>query len=228
LDPTEADNPIVLGHGEFGSSGTLASPECKPFFFTFELEEGDPVVFNNNIPVQPAVLPDTGFPPGTWGGLPAQPDENMYHAIGGLRLEIPRLGITTEIVGVPLVDGAWDVAWLGDGAGYLQGTALPTWPGNSVITGHVWDEWNRPGVFARIQELRYGDSIYLHAWGKMYHYQVRENQRVDPSDSAQILDHREYPWLTLLTCEGYNPDGEHYSWRRIVRAVLVNIQEGKR
>ena len=74
-------------------------------------------------------LPATGFAPNIVTLLPAQPIEKAY-ADEGMWLEIPALGVKQSIVGVPGPD--WDVTWLGSQIGYLQGTAFPTWNGNSV------------------------------------------------------------------------------------------------
>ena len=47
------DNPGVIGSGEVGSTGVLAdfSAGANPFYTEFEIEFGDPSVFNNNIPL---------------------------------------------------------------------------------------------------------------------------------------------------------------------------------
>ena len=46
-------NPAVLGAGEIGSTGNLSdgTAPANPFYFTFEIEAGDPSIFNNNIPL---------------------------------------------------------------------------------------------------------------------------------------------------------------------------------
>lgn len=53
LDPTGGADPLVLGAGEVGDSGILSAFGCSdnPFHLTFELESGDPIVINNNIPL---------------------------------------------------------------------------------------------------------------------------------------------------------------------------------
>jgi len=81
------------------------------------------------------VLPGTGFAPQRVTALSAQPAAQSYANLGDLWLEIPRLGVQMPIVGVPQADGQWDVSWLGNDAGWLNGTAFPTWSGNSVLAG---------------------------------------------------------------------------------------------
>lgn len=47
-------NPAILGSGEFGATGRLAdfSAAANPFHLEFDIEAGDPNLFNNNIPLQ--------------------------------------------------------------------------------------------------------------------------------------------------------------------------------
>ena len=169
-------------------------------------------------------LPGTGFRPGAVTKLPPQSREKAYAAPGDLVLEIPALDQRLEIVYVPLLDGQWDVSWLGNRAGYLQGTAFPTWEGNTTITAHVWDALNQPGPFADLRKLKYGDRIKIHAWGETYIYEVRDARLVMPGNVNAIARHEDHDWLTLLTCEFYNPLNKDYLFRRIVRAVLVDMQ----
>jgi Sortase (surface protein transpeptidase) len=119
---------------------------------------------------------------------------------------------------------SWDVSWLGNSAGWLEGSAAPTWPGNTVLTGHVWNADNTPGIFAGVKNLKYGDRFTLHAFGQTYVYEVRENTRLWGSSVSKVFKHEEYDWVTLLTCEGYNPLTGGYRFRRMVRAVLVEIK----
>jgi LPXTG-site transpeptidase (sortase) family protein len=174
--------------------------------------------------VSRAQLPSTGFPMGRVTQLAPQPAEKAYAAYDELTLEIPSLGIKTSIVGVPQTSDGWDVSWLGNLVGWLEGSAFPTWPGNTVLTGHVWNADNTPGIFAGIKNLKYGDRFILRAFGQTYVYEVRENTWVRGSSASKVFKHEEYDWVTLLTCEGYNPLTSKYLFRRMVRAVLVEIK----
>jgi LPXTG-site transpeptidase (sortase) family protein len=168
-------------------------------------------------------LPATGFPIGKVTKLPVQPASKAY-ASTDLILEIPALGQKMTIVGVPQSDDSWDVTWLGNSAGYLAGSAFPTWSGNTVITGHVWDAWNQPGPFAQLKMLKHGDQIKIHAFGQVYTYEVRESKLVTSRNVKAVLQHEEYDWVTLLSCEYYNPFTGSYLFRRMVRAVLVSVK----
>lgn len=169
----------------------------------------------------PNVIPSTGFPMGLTSALPAQ---SVAYSQQSLELEIPRLNVSMEIIGIPQSETEWNVAWLGDRAGWLEGSAFPTFAGNSVLTGHVWDAFDQPGPFNGLINLQYGDQIVVHAWGEEYIYEIREILTVRSDDVAELLKHQENPWLTLVTCKGFNVLKGTYQWRLLVRAVLVDVQ----
>ncbi len=140
-------------------------------------------------------------------------------------LEIPSLGVKAPIVGVPKADGSWDVSWLGNSVGWLEGSAFPTWKGNTVLTAHVWNADNTPGLFYQIKNLKYGDRFYIHAFGQTYTYEVRENFRLTGSRQvSRVFTPKNSDWVTLLTCETYSAFSENYLHRRVVRAVLVKVE----
>lgn len=170
----------------------------------------------------PDKLPDTGFMPGIMAELPRQPKEKAYAATE-LTLQIPKLGLKMPILGVPFVSSEWDVSWLGRNAGWLENSSFPTWSGNSVLTGHVWNADNTPGVFANLNKLRYGDKIEVRMADQIYIYEVTENLRIQPDQIDLAFESKSSSWLTLLTCEGFEEETDTYGARRMVRAVLVNI-----
>ena len=167
-------------------------------------------------------LPNTGFMPGSVVELPPQP-ANKNYAATELTLKVPSLGLSMPIVGVPFTNNDWDVSWLGNNAGWLENTAFPTWTGNSVITGHVWNADNTPGVFVKLKDLKYGDKIEVRFGNQINTYEVTENSLIQPDQISLAIQHKQSSWLTLLTCEGYDTRSASYGARRIVRAVLTNI-----
>lgn len=171
----------------------------------------------------PYFLPLTGFAPGTITRVADQPDEAKYTDVGEMQLEIPSLGVGIPIVGVPKVNGDWDLSWLGDSAGYLEGTAFPTWNGTSALTAHVVRADGTPGPFSRLGELKWGDRVVINAWGSQYEYEVRSVSVVSPDDMS-VLGHEELSWLTLITCQDYDLQNQQYASRLVVKAVLVAIK----
>jgi LPXTG-site transpeptidase (sortase) family protein len=171
------------------------------------------------------ILPVTGFAPQHITELSAQPAAAAYADLGDLWLEIPRLDVQMPIVGVPQsVDGTWDVSWLGNDAGWLQGSAFPTWSGNSVLTGHVYNANGKPGPFVYLNQMWWDDKIIVHAGGAQYIYAVRAVTQVTPNDTAEMMKHQTIPWITLVTCRGYDQSSNSYKYRILVRAVLVDVK----
>jgi LPXTG-site transpeptidase (sortase) family protein len=168
----------------------------------------------------PALLPETGF---AQGRVTQLSEASVNYAATELQLVIPSLGVETDIVGVPVTDGGWDVSWLGNQAGLLEGGAFPTWPGNATLTGHVWNSYNQPGVFAGLSQLDYGDRIEIRAWGQTYVYEVRETSLVSARNLSVMDAKDDYSWITLVTCEGYDAASGDYWYRRAVSAVLVEV-----
>jgi len=52
FDPPVLPNPHVLGNSEDGTTGYLTSNACTQFYLQFEVEAGDPFIFNNNFPLK--------------------------------------------------------------------------------------------------------------------------------------------------------------------------------
>ena len=171
-----------------------------------------------------SVLPQTGFAPGKLVQLPFQQEDEKYASYDGLVLEIPSLHVKTDIVGVQQYNQGWNITWLDNQAGWLAGSAFPTWTGNSVITGHVWNANNQPGIFQNLRKLSYGDTVLVHAYGSTYVYEIRDNRLVSPANITSAFEHKKLSWITLLTCENYDEKSDAYLYRRIVQAVLVRIE----
>jgi LPXTG-site transpeptidase (sortase) family protein len=170
-----------------------------------------------------AIIPKTGFPLDVVTPLPVQP-KGLAYTSADLWMEIPRLNVKLSVLGVPKTSAGWDVTWLDRNAGWLEGSAYPTWNGNSVITAHVWDALNQPGPFAHLKDLRYGDQVKIHAFGQVFTYEIRETTTVSPTNTSAMLKHQDKAWLTLITCEGFQEQTSTYSTRRMVRAVMVKVE----
>jgi LPXTG-site transpeptidase (sortase) family protein len=177
----------------------------------------------SNAPVTALSLPSTGFAPGRVTALPLQPASKRYLRLGGMQLDIPSLNQDLAVVGVPITKNGWDLTWLSDQAGYLEGTAFPGSVGNSVITAHVYLPSGLPGPFVNLAALRWGDRIILHSGGQRFIYEIRTNGSVLPTDLTPFR-HENSAWLTLITCLGYNPYSGTYRYRQVARAVLIDIE----
>ena len=172
-----------------------------------------------------SAIPSTGFTPDVVTILPEHKCFIKRQDNNSLKIEIPKLGINSHIVGIPLGIEGWDVTWLGNNIGWLNGSAYPTWDGNSVLTGHLYNYDGKPGVFINLHTLAWGDQVIIDLLGKRYIYEVREvEQYVDPAAMNEVSVHKEDPWLTLVTCQGYDERTGSYRWRMFVRAALIRVQ----
>jgi LPXTG-site transpeptidase (sortase) family protein len=175
-------------------------------------------------PLGAFLIPVTGFAPGRMTELDAA--SRSAYAGTSLTLEIPVLKIQAPIVGVESRQGKWDVAWLQNQVGWLNGTAYPTWKGNSVLTAHVANADGKPGVFANLKALGVGEYVFVYSGGYRYTYKVVSNAFVQPNDSS-VMKHEEKPYLTLITCDTYDEKTGTYLRRVAVRAELVDVSSIK-
>ena len=175
------------------------------------------------IEVPESNLPLTGFKPGESTVLPLQPEEKAYTEMGDMWLEIPKLKLKMPITGVPYVGSNWDLTWLSDQAGYLEGSTFPGQVGNTAITAHVVLADGTPGPFRSIEKLLWGDQIILHINGEKFIYELRQSINVLPSDYS-LFRYDGYTWVTLITCDEYNKTTGTYLKRTMVKAVLVKTE----
>lgn len=156
-------------------------------------------------------------------------DRDSYPAYGAtsLTLDIPVIKVKTDIVGVEYKNGNWDVSWLQNQVGWLNGTAYPTWKGNSVLTAHVVGADGKPSIFSGLKHLGVGEYIFIYSSGYRYTYKVVSNAYVQPNDSS-VMKHEEKSYLTLITCDSYDEKTGTYLRRVAVRAELVDVRADKR
>jgi LPXTG-site transpeptidase (sortase) family protein len=166
-------------------------------------------------------IPVTGFAPGMVTKLDAS--ARPAYAPTSLSIEIPVLKVNSSIVGVESKKGRWDVSWLQNQVGWLNGTAFPTWKGNSLLTAHLVNADGRPGVFYGLKALGVGEYIFVNNSGYRYIYRVVSNTLVQPNDSS-VMKHEEKSYLTLITCDTYDETTGTYLRRVIVRAELVDVR----
>jgi LPXTG-site transpeptidase (sortase) family protein len=166
-------------------------------------------------------LPQTGFAPDKMTSLPIQ---TVKYQPTSLKLIIPAIGINSTIVGVPYANNSWDVSWLGNDIGYLYGSSFPGWNGNSVLAGHVYNTDGNPGVFHDLGQLKWGDSVILQINGQDHVFEVQQKKYVADANVDFAFKHEESPWLTLITCKGFDALTGEYHFRQVVRAVLVTVE----
>lgn len=168
------------------------------------------------------LLPVTGFPPGEVTGI--RSDIPLLSNLFNPTLVIPSLDVNIPIFGIELRNGTWDVSWLWDQAGWLEGSAYPTSNGNSVLTAHVVTADGKDGPFAHLRFLTNDDYIFIVNSGYRYIYKVDSISYVKPDDLS-VVSQEENPWLTLITCASYDEETNEYLLRVVVRAQLIEVKE---
>ncbi|ADW69049.1 class D sortase [Granulicella tundricola] len=125
------------------------------------------------------------------------------------RIEIPQLKLS-----VALMDN-YEAADLLKGVGHIPGTAMPGGLGTVGIAGH------RDTYFRSLRGIKVGMGIELSDATGTYHYSVDSTEIVKPSQ-IEVLDVRQRPELTLITCYPFNFIGEA-PLRFIIHAHLLSV-----
>lgn len=163
-----------------------------------------------------AVLPCTGFPKSVTLPFPTFGEASPY-AVTQYHLYIPKLGVDAAVLMAPLSGTSWDVDWLWDQVGWLEGTAFPGTEGNTVLTAHRWLPSGAAGPFAYLDRLTYGDTLHLTLGPWTWTYTVVAKTWTSP-DALWPLQPRAGSWLTLITCAGYDPETGLFRTRLVVQA----------
>ena len=191
-----------------------------------ELQGNNSGSFNLNVVGTTTLIdpysPDTGFAPNRATIIPEQPETSAYQNLAEVRLKIPNLGVDIPIVGIPYTK-KWNITWLANNAGWLQGTSYMGGAGNSVLVGHNYLPSGKKGPFVNLSWLKKNDLIYVQQGNQLLVYKVKYVVVVNP-DSSQIFEHETTSTLTLVTCKDYNAQTDSYRKRVVVRAALMEVR----
>jgi sortase (surface protein transpeptidase) len=138
-------------------------------------------------------------------------------------LRVGELGVTAPVVAVATDDaGELDVPDDAETVGWFAPGAVPGGSGSAVLAAHV-DHGGRPGVFARLADLRRGDTVTVDMDdGSALRFSVRSSVRYerDALPTAELFGQHGAPVLTLVTCGGaFDHARGHYTHNTVVRAV---------
>ena len=125
----------------------------------------------------------------------------------------PKLIIPKITVQVPII---WDAvasdqnslnAAMDKGVAWFNipgANARPGEKGNFVLSGHSSNDWMDGGdykfIFARLEQLAEGDTIYINYNSKRYTYTVTSKEVVKPTDVSALIGKSDKPHITLVTC----------------------------
>lgn len=138
------------------------------------------------------------------------------------RIYFPQAATVGRIVTAVRIPGGWDITYLQDLVGHLEGTSWLGDSGNTVLAGHFEDQVGVPGPFRYLYAAEIGDEIIIEdrGTGEILVYEVTDVFTTSPDD-LEVLRHTDSPQLTLITCDNWNPNRETYTERVVVIAVPV-------
>ena len=164
-----------------------------------------------------------------------------------IQLLLPSLGLRAPVIGVGMLPNNTMDAPMGPAESpvwqqgfWYRGSAVPGEPSSALIAGHISDPLGRPGVFARIGELRPGDPVVVHdiRTGLDVRFAVTDatSYPIEQTSDPAVLEaiYGEGPvtgrwavpsangraYLTLVTCDGTFRNGTH-DRRLVVHATRM-------
>lgn len=169
------------------------------------------------------ILPETGYSTSR-SQRQERVDAAAIHRNTGWSLQIPVLSLNTDIVTVPPGEKNYDVSYLENNAGLLEGYALPG-EGRTIITGHDHLSRTEAGPFAFLYDMEIGDRIFfVDPENNILIFEVYANEKIAANDIAG-LERISGSWpqsATFITCEDEQPEGR-YANRRIIAAKPVSL-----
>jgi sortase A len=128
-------------------------------------------------------------------------------ADGNPRLLIPKIAVDVPVIWNATPDHDSQMAAMKKGVAWFNikgANAQPGEIGNTVLSGHssndVFDDGDYKFVFARLEQLSKGDTIYVNNKGIRYTYVISETRVVKPTQVDALTAPVDKPVLTLITC----------------------------
>ncbi|TDC31853.1 class F sortase [Micromonospora sp. 15K316] len=166
----------------------------------------------------PATVSRPSAGPGCVGGCPAARPPRGEPT----RVRVPRIGLDSPLTVLGLDRaGALVPPTDFDLAGWYGGGPAPGDPGPAVLAGHL-DSRHGPAVFARLGELRPGDTVEVRRGGQWLPFRVTGalRTRKDRFPTAAVYGPTPGAELRLITCGGdFDRRRRHYVDNVVVFAV---------
>jgi sortase A len=123
------------------------------------------------------------------------------------RLIIPKINVDVPVSYDVGVDHASQMAAMENGLAHFPIPGANSHPGeigNTVLSGHSSNDLFDPGeykfIFAQLEKLEPGDTIYANYEGKRYTYVVTRKEVVRPNEVNKLVYPTDKPVMTLITC----------------------------
>jgi sortase (surface protein transpeptidase) len=141
-----------------------------------------------------------------------------------VRLQIDAIGVDTTLMALGLrKDGTMEVPPGGFPAGWYTGAPTPGELGPAIVAGHI--DWNGPGVFYRLADLKPGDEITVTRkdGSKPVFLVTRVAQfSKDQFPTTLVYGNLDHAALRLITCGGsFNSQTGHYEDNIVAFADLI-------
>ena len=146
------------------------------------------------------------------------------------KLIIPKINVDVPVVYGIGNDHASQMAAMEKGIAHFSipgASSVPGQIGNTALAGHSSNDIFGAGaykfIFAQLEKLENGDTIYANYEGTRYTYTVTKKEIVMPSEVAKLTYPTDKPIMTLITCW---PTGTANK-RLLVTAEQVSPDPGK-
>lgn len=123
------------------------------------------------------------------------------------RLIIPKINVDVPVVYDVGTDQKSQLKAMEHGVAHFAipgANSVPGQKGNTVLSGHSSNDLFDPGdykfIFAQLEKLKKGDTIYVNYESIRYTYTITEMKVVKPKDVGALLGFNNKPYLTLITC----------------------------
>lgn len=123
------------------------------------------------------------------------------------RLIIPKINVDVPVLYDVGTDNDSQMAAMEKGVAHFPIPGANSHPGevgNTVIAGHSSNDLFDPGdykfIFAQLEKLAVGDTIYANYEGKRYTYVITKTEVVRPNEVNKLIYPTDKPVMTLITC----------------------------
>ena len=123
------------------------------------------------------------------------------------RLIIPKINVDVPVVYDVRTDEASQLKAMEQGVAHFPipgANSKPGQVGNTVLSGHSSNDIFDPGdykfIFAQLEKLQIGDTIYANYEGTRYTYVITKKEVVRPTEVNKLIYPTNVPVMTLITC----------------------------
>lgn len=144
-----------------------------------------------------------------------------------MHLMIPAVNVDADIQHVGLTqDGNMEVPNNTTDVGWFKYGSRPGEKGSAVISGHMNGELGEAGVFARLSELKKGDTgTIIDDKGIALTFTVQETRMYDAGYAEEVFSANDQARLNFVTCDGvWDQKKQSYTKRLVIFTHISRSQ----